>query len=470
MEIKSFKINKLHETLNFELKFENNTLILLGENGSCKTTIIKMLYYALSLQWEKLCLYDFESLEINIDGESLIINYKDILGLICPISGRILRKLPSQISNAIISTTNSRDLDFQKLKKICKQYDYPVDGILQEFIFEKNNMIPIYQTSSSVRSIQKKINENMQNLRKKVKDIRILYLPTYRRIEQELKVVLEGKIDEDDYNRNNRIMRTDDVFNNRRISQDDENENYTELVEFGMRDVSNAIDRTLTNLKESSRSSLNDLTLGYLGDIVDNTYESINADEIMNIDDDTTHQIMNRVDKSILSDTRKQKLFETLKQIKERGIQTDHDKVVCHYFLKLYESHKELNQKEKTIRDFVEVCNRYLQNKTMRYDSPSFSFYITSNYDNHDIKLFQLSSGEKQIVSLFSHLYLSNKSNYYVLIDEPELSLSVKWQKTFLEDVRKGAFCNGLIAVTHSPFIFDNSLDEYAHGIEEFRK
>jgi predicted ATP-binding protein involved in virulence len=81
-----------------------------------------------------------------------------------------------------------------------------------------------------------------------------------------------------------------------------------------------------------------------------------------------------------------------------------------------------------------------------------------------------LSSGEKQIVSLFSHLYLTNKHDYLVLIDEPELSLSVKWQKTFLEDVRKGAFCNGLVAVTHSPFIFDNSLDEYAHGIEEFRK
>lgn len=54
MEIKRFKINKLHGTLDFDLKFKDNTLILVGENGSCKTTIIKMLYYTLSLQWEKL--------------------------------------------------------------------------------------------------------------------------------------------------------------------------------------------------------------------------------------------------------------------------------------------------------------------------------------------------------------------------------------------------------------------------------
>lgn len=180
---------------------------------------------------------------------------------------------------------------------------------------------------------------------------------------------------------------------------------------------------------------------------------------------------MNRVDDSILSKKRKDKLFNTLRVIKSQGkIRDEHDQVVCHYFLKLYESHQELIRKETSIREFVAVCNRYLENKTMYYDSPSFSFGITSDYDNHDIKLFQLSSGEKQIVSLFSHLYLSNKNNYLVLIDEPELSLSVKWQKTFLEDVRKGAFCNGLVAVTHSPFIFDNSLDEYAHGIEEFRK
>lgn len=469
MEIKKFKINKLHETLNFELKFENNTLILLGENGSCKTTIIKMLYYTLSLQWEKLCLYDFESIEINIDNDPLVIDYKKILTLLEPIDGGILRNMPSHISNAILSSINGRDINFQRIREVCKQYDYPIDDIIQGIIIEKNTRLPIYPILNPwINSQKQSVFDEMQKLREKIKDIHILYLPTYRRIEQDLKVVLEGKIDVNDF-RNRRITRMDkDVFRSHSISQDDDK--YTEVVEFGMQDVDDAINSTLTNLKESSRSSLNDLTLGYLGDIVDNTYESINADEIMNIDDDTTHQIMNRVDKSILSDTRKQKLFETLKQIKERGIQTDHDKVVCHYFLKLYESHKELNQKEKTIRDFVEVCNRYLQNKTMRYDSPSFSFYITSNYDNHDIKLFQLSSGEKQIVSLFSHLYLSNKSNYYVLIDEPELSLSVKWQKTFLEDVRKGAFCNGLIAVTHSPFIFDNSLDEYAHGIEEFRK
>ena len=457
MEIKSFKINKLHETLNFELKFVNNTLVLLGENGSCKTTIIKMLFYTLSLQWGKLSQYNFESIEILVDDEVFKIKKEDIFVSSGMIDDRLLRRLPPLIRRSIINMLEqNRGIDFPSLEEVCRRYDFPIEIILQELSIIENTSL--FSTSSNQKNRQKQmLIKSMQSLREKVADMHILYLPTYRRIEQELKVVLEGRIDEDD-------------FRSRRTIRLQENNNFTELIEFGMRDVDEAINNTLTNLKDSSRTNLNDLTLGYLGDIVDEKYKSIDAKEIASIDEDTIHQIMNRVDDTILSGERKEKLFNTLQEIKNRDIQSEHDKVVCHYFLKLYESHKELNQKEASIRDFVDVCNRYLQNKTMKYDSPSFDFSITSNYDDHDLKLFQLSSGEKQIVSLFSHLYLTNKHDYLVLIDEPELSLSVKWQKTFLEDVRKGAFCNGLVAVTHSPFIFDNSLDEYAHGIEEFRK
>ena len=54
------------------------------------------------------------------------------------------------------------------------------------------------------------------------------------------------------------------------------------------------------------------------------------------------------------------------------------------------------------------------------------------------------------------------------MIDEPELSLSVPWQRQFLVDIKQGDFCSGLIAVTHSPFIYENDLDKYAHSLGEF--
>ena len=451
MEIKSFKINKLHDSLNFELKFENNTLILLGENGSCKTTIIKMLYY--TLQWGKLSQYNFESIEICINNEISIIKRDDLILSSMDVDLSVLRRLPSQIRRNIeIMIDKNEGIDIQRLERLCSHYGYPFDMIYQELSFDGN-----LNLFSDKKNKKASIQKAMQKFKKEIEGIHVLYLPTYRRIEQELKVVLNGRIDEDDFRARRFIGGNDNAIN------------YTELIEFGMRDVNSAIEETLTNLKESSRSNLNQLTLGYLGDIVDEKYQSTNSQEINSIEESTINDIMNRVDESILSEESKKRLSDTLHSIKDSGIKSDHDKVVCHYFLKLFESHKELVKKEATIRDFADVCSQYLENKEIIYDSPNFRFIIKSKYDEHEISLQQLSSGEKQIVSLFSHLYLSKKQNYIVLIDEPELSLSVKWQKLFLQDVRKGTFCKGLIAVTHSPFIFDNELDMYAHGIEEFK-
>lgn len=54
-----------------------------------------------------------------------------------------------------------------------------------------------------------------------------------------------------------------------------------------------------------------------------------------------------------------------------------------------------------------------------------------------------------------------------MLIDEPELSLSVPWQKKFLPDILSAESCAGLFAVTHSPFVFDNNL---RHSVTDVRK
>ena len=77
-----------------------------------------------------------------------------------------------------------------------------------------------------------------------------------------------------------------------------------------------------------------------------------------------------------------------------------------------------------------------------------------------------LSSGEKQIISILARMILEPTKKYLVLIDEPELSLSIEWQKRFLLDIVKGQSCHQLIAITHSPFIFDNDLKSFAGSFE----
>ncbi|MBR1904899.1 MAG: ATP-binding protein [Clostridiales bacterium] len=77
-------------------------------------------------------------------------------------------------------------------------------------------------------------------------------------------------------------------------------------------------------------------------------------------------------------------------------------------------------------------------------------------------------SGEKQLVSLFSYVYLANPDRCMVIIDEPELSLSVEWQQSILEDVIKSGRCGSLIAATQSPFVYNNSLRNIAKALDTF--
>lgn len=286
-----------------------------------------------------------------------------------------------------------------------------------------------------------------------------MFLPTYRRIEQELNLIFKG-LDERE------LKHRRDLLTSRRGD-----ETFVELIEFGMKDVENAVTTTLSKLTTFARENLNTLTFGYLGDIVEEQYATVDLKGIRDASEQTIANILDRIEERILSSKNKKHLRDIIEGVKRNLTQTEHTKVICHYFTKLMAFQKELETKEALITNFCKVCNQYMVDKEFRYDFSNFSFTIRlkpESKSSGEIKLHHLSSGEKQIVSLFSHLYLSGGNRYFVLIDEPELSLSVPWQRRFLLDIREADFCTGLVAVTHSPFIYDNSLKEYAHSLEEF--
>jgi predicted ATP-dependent endonuclease of OLD family len=115
------------------------------------------------------------------------------------------------------------------------------------------------------------------------------------------------------------------------------------------------------------------------------------------------------------------------------------------------------------------VCNNYLIGKKVFYDESDIKIYIKSDSSSESLPLNKLSSGEKQIISIFSKIYLSeDNQRFIVLFDEPELSLSMTWQQKLLPDILNSKKCDFLLAVTHSPFIFDNELDRYAIGLREY--
>lgn len=69
------------------------------------------------------------------------------------------------------------------------------------------------------------------------------------------------------------------------------------------------------------------------------------------------------------------------------------------------------------------------------------------------------------MISLFAKLYLYSGEKV-ILVDEPELSLSIDWQRHILIDVLRSPYCKQIIAITHSPFVFDNELEPYARALK----
>ncbi len=80
---------------------------------------------------------------------------------------------------------------------------------------------------------------------------------------------------------------------------------------------------------------------------------------------------------------------------------------------------------------------------------------------NKELDLSQLSSGEQHEVVLLYELIFNAKPDVLVLIDEPEISLHITWQKEFLSDLLKIIKIQKIqvLIATHSPSIINDRWD-----------
>jgi len=102
--------------------------------------------------------------------------------------------------------------------------------------------------------------------------------------------------------------------------------------------------------------------------------------------------------------------------------------------------------------------------------------FLFNDENSKSLRVNQLSSGEKQLILLYWKI-LDGMNRYemqnIVLIDEPELSLHITWQRDFVEDLEEllfkqskfgdeadGPFNAKIFIATHSPSILANHIDK----------
>lgn len=479
MIINNFIIEGLHNSRDYELKFKDNKIILVSDNGAGKTTIVNIFYYFLSKQWNKLLEYNFRKIKCRINDESIEFT-KDFFQNLLQRDNKIRHRFSSntliklnQISE-LISSFDFFNMSVKEIEMLSEKFDIP-SRVIKEYIFEVYEKKENIDNHRNIKLIEAKLNSLL-------KDVKIIYLPTYRRIEKDLINILPHL---------ERSIKEYDIQNRRHNLKE---ENYLELVEFGMNDIHRKLEKRCFELKNYFYDKLNTNLIGsYLDDILNKSYNNFEFDKISQIDEEALNYILKRLDDSVISKNGKDRLREFVQSLQFNSANNNiEDKINAHFVWKLFQIYHFQQKEESDVLNLVNICNEYLGNeKELIYNKDEFKVEIVltqnTKYINTLRQLFfdenmlkseekpnriefkDLSSGEKQIISLFTHLVLSTK-NYFLIIDEPELSLSVPWQERFLNDILKLDKCQGLLAVTHSPFIFQNNLREYTHSLEEFKR
>lgn len=469
LQLTRFAVYGLHGKFDIDIPIYDNRLILVGVNGLGKTTVVNLIYFLLTTQWERLLETEFGSILIRINGQTLEITRQDIQSTInlserkTKILARFASRssFPSRIIQRVVthplyqtlldSTPSSRTTI---ARTIGHDIEIPISYIMRMIDEIPRSMTEdLFETSGDESAISEFL-----LLLKRSGNQQVIYLPTFRRIEQDLKSLFPNLDDEE---LRKLTSRSSNMHNPR-------NRGHVELVQFGMQDVEAKIADEVQTIRERTRNQLTNLTASYLKDIISNRADEVKTDVLRQVNDNLVTGVLDRVEENTLSLEDKRQVKLALDRIRSGDSNVSvRDRYLAYFFSRLLDIYIALSNSEKSIRTLITTCNRYLERKHLQYNETDFTVTIV-DADESALTWKVLSSGEKQVASLFTHLYLSKDAEQIVIIDEPELSLSVQWQKTLLPDISNSEACKLLIAVTHSPFIYANELDIYAVDLAKF--
>lgn len=454
-QLEKFSIFGLWGEKNTILEFRDNRLILVGENGSGKTTILRIVYETLACKWARLSVEDFFKIELLFSNSKPITILKSELEsakeLLVTSDSSILKELPPVIRRSLLeqSDISGRDISYDQIIESLIEYDYADHEITQR-LQDKLDSIESMNLSKYTEAIRERLG------------YRIIYLPTYRRVEKRI-----GYVNERGYPRKRA------GYSYRAPERWYSEEQAVEIAKTGMDDVEYFIQLNLDDIHRKADMSASRLNYQCFKGILNKASDRVSYD-IDILSEEEIERVFGSINENVLSPEESAQIQRLLKKMKsaEAPKQQTYDQIVYYFYSMLHDRYMKLKENEKIILSFFEACNEYMVNKKFVYNEKEYAYDIrvTDGRKQHSIELENLSSGEKQVVSIFSYLYLSPMKESIVLIDEPELSLSVRWQKRFLLDISKGSQCAGIIAVTHSPFVFDNELKRFAHSLEEFIK
>ena len=385
-------------------KDSSKFLILYGDNGSGKTTILKSLFYLLSPQTgsghkSNLAKTKYKSITIILNNFISIRTYREEGSLIGSYYIEI-KENEKVIHNVLISTDNDNLVHLSNLTDL--------NGFINLLRYIKDMNISIYY-----------ISDKRKLLKIDPKD----YNPL---------------INDDDLDKyNDKNLNKYLKFQESLISREKESED--SLLEPIILQVTNFIKEQsiVGSIKgeKDTNSIYKDIIkrisdYDYYSDI--DTAESINRQYLLNDLGNLSEQSISYSKFGLVSPFEYDD-FLFIKNITENS--SDQKKAIIYKILEPYidgmkAKFKALQNLYNLLYKFQNALTSYLVTKEVTINVNNG---IRINHIKGDeISISDLSSGEKQLLLLFCHVLLVDKNSSIFIIDEPEISLNIKWQRRLL--------------------------------------
>lgn len=451
-ELKYICVEGLNGFLKHEIHLkEEGITILHGPNGCGKTTLLDMVMHFYNSNYAKLSLVDFERFtlihEINNEGkieEKTIVFNKNIIEYSEDIKPNTLLsnferncfknqidfyRLTVSIDNKSPETLLSRPIDdyhdfssetnFSRKVKFKYAFDDELRRVrIGEDLFgDEHNFYVEEMDDSGRRLLNSKKYMDIKQLSRSlkffmVKTQRLIYMPS--------------EINERDKKNYGNLM-----------------------IERYAKDIAQKIATSLAESNEKTASHNKSFPERLIQNIniIENTHESEN--DIRLKYKETQDKITKILNAGLL-------FREKNIALPDESLNKDNVKTVLSLYLQdLNEKLSVYDDLLEKIETFQEIVGQKIRNKDMKIHYEK-GFYFTSKHgDKRELKLSELSSGEQhQIVLFYELIFLADSGTYY-LIDEPEISLHVDWQRSFLDDILRVENLRGhkFIIATHSPQI-----------------
>ncbi len=428
MKIKSIEIQNLFEIFNYNISFkkDENVLIITGPNGFGKTMVLNIIFNLFNrkfLFFQKLV---FEKITLTLDENIKVIILKTITEGKSKISFSFYDK--DKLGNdKLIETfdySTKLELDFERtidrylpVHKISddKWIDHRTDRILnlEELLNEYADQLPDKFSKNLLRIKSTKVNSILDSIQV-------------------------------------HLIREQRLF---KKAQNTVERNYREEKEQTL-----MIETIQTYAKELKQFILNNIQKSF------NQTQALDSSYLDRLIDEKNIITENDYNSRLLSLNEKQEnlmefgLYESKQKI--RDYSKDDAKALLVYI-------NDLEQKLIVFDDLLEKLELFttiLNERRFTYKSINISrekgfFFKTSK--GKELELNQLSSGEQHEVVLLYELIFNVKPNILVLIDEPEISLHITWQKEFLNDLLKIIKIQNIqvLIATHAPSIINGRWD-----------